>query len=404
MAHYASSRPAVHGFAAPGFEGVRAAFAHNLASGAELGSACALQRDGETLVDLWGGVRDPAAPHAAWERETVVLVYSVTKGFAAAAFAWLHANGRFDYDAPVATYWPAFAQNGKADITVRTLFAHQAGLSGIATPLTPALIGDLDALAAILAAQRPVWTPGSEHAYHAMSLGFYQNELARRIDEHGRTLGAIVLDEFARPLGERLSIGAPQDLPASRIASIEPIAPHRMFAHPRQISPRFALALICPPSLTAKSVRNPKLRGPTELDDAQWRRLEVPSSNGYASARAVAALYAALAGDGAALGIDDGSLALLREPTVLPPSGERDRVFKRRTAYALGFMKPSTDFAFGSSPAAFGAPGVGGSFGYADPATRTGYAYVTNRLGFSVFDDPREKRLRRACEQALAQS
>ena len=274
--------PPVHGRTAPGFESVRAAFADNLAQRGELGGACALVRGDEVLVDLWGGVRD-ARTRAPWVRPTVVLAYSVTKGITAAALAWLHARGRLDYEQPVAELWPAFAAHGKEAITVRTLLAHQAGLSGLDRPLTPQLVGDLDALAHVLAAQRPAWVPGSRHAYHALSLGFYANEIARRVDVAGRSLRAIVREELARPLGVRLSIGVPADLPASRIASIEPLNPWKLFAHPRDISPRFGLALAWPWSQTARSVRNPKLRGPAELDAELWRGLELPASNGYAT-------------------------------------------------------------------------------------------------------------------------
>lgn len=394
---------AVHGTTAPGFETVRDAFRENLARRGELGGAVALWRDGRPLVDLWGGLADPGVGRP-WARDTVVLTYSVTKGVAATALAWLVDRGRLDHDAPVARYWPAFAQGGKADVTVRTLLAHQAGLAGLDTQLTPALLADHDALAAVLAAQVPAHPPGARHAYHALSLGFYQNELARRVDEHGRTLRSIVREEIARPLGMRLSIGAPEDLPASRIASVQQVNPWRLFLHPTGIAPRFGLALALPWSQTARSVRNPRLAGPAELDAPVWRALELPSSNGYASARAIAAMYAALAGDGTPLGIGEATRAALAAPTQLPPAGEADAVFHKRTAYHLGYMRPSTDFRFGSTPAAFGAPGVGGSFGFADPETRTGYAYVTNRLGFNVFDDARENHLRSACMQALTSS
>ncbi len=398
-----SPPPTVLGRTAPGFEGVRDAFAANLASGRETGGAVAVWRGDRPLVDLWGGMADPAAGRP-WQRDTVVLTYSVTKGMAAAALAWLHARGRIDYDLPVAAYWPAFHGNGKEGITVRTLCAHQAGLCGLDTPLTPALVEDLDALAAVLARQRPAWPPRSRHAYHALSLGFFQNELARRVDEHGRTLRAIVRDEIAGPLGQRLSIGVPEDLPVARIAPVQDVNPWRLFLHPRELPPRFALALAMPWSLTAKSVRNPKLAGPAELDRPVWRRLELPSSNGYATARGVAAMYAALLDPDGALGIDARTRKALCAPTRLPPHGEGDAVFHMRTAYHLGFMRPSSDFPFGSSPTAFGAPGVGGSFGFADPATGIGYAYVTNRLGFNVFDDAREQRLRHAVMDALARA
>jgi len=378
---------------------VRAAFAENLARRRELGAACALVHDGRLVVDLWGGSLRPGG--APWQADTLVLVYSVTKGVAAAALARLHSQGRLDYEAPVAHVWPAFAQAGKADITLRTLLAHQAGLSGIDARLDPALIADRERLAEVLARQRPAWPPASRHAYHAISLGFYEGEILRRADPAGRSLGAFVKDEIAQPLGGGLHVGLPDNLPAERIAPIEPLRAWRLFLHPRQLSPRFGAALAWPWSLTARSIRNPKLSGPAALDDDVWRPLELPASNGYAMARALATMYGSLATDGALLEIDAGTLALLREPPRLPPAGEWDGVFKRRTAFGLGFMKPSTDFRFGASAAAFGAPGVGGSFAFADPDRKAGYAYLTNRLGFNVFDDAREQALRRACEACL---
>ena len=168
----------VEGRTAPGFERVRAVFEENLRRRGEKGAACALALDGELVVDLWGGVRDPATG-AAWEADTLVLVYSVAKGVAAMALALLHARGLLDYDAPVARYWPAFAQADKEAITVRQLLAHQAGLPVIDERLDASLLADLDRLAGILERQRPLWEPGQRHAYHAISLGFYQGELVR---------------------------------------------------------------------------------------------------------------------------------------------------------------------------------------------------------------------------------
>ena len=389
----------VHGTTAPGFEPVRQAFAANWEHRRELGAACALVHRGRTVVDLWGGHVRREGP--AWSTDTLVLIYSVTKGVAATALAQLRSRGLLDYDAPVASYWPEFAAGGKEAITVRTLLAHQAGLAGIDAPLTPDDLADLDDLAVILARQRPRWPAGTRHAYHAISLGFFQSELVRRIDPARRSLVRFVAEELGAPLGGDLHIGLPESVDDDRVAPIEVLNPWRLFLHPRALSPRFGLALAWPWSLTARSIRNPRLKGPADLDGPAWRRLELASSNGYATARALAALYGSLATDGALLGVDAATLELLRAPPELPPAGEWDAVFKRKTAYALGYMKPSSDFRFGASSAAFGAPGVGGSFAYADPDRATGYAYVTNRLGFNVFDDPREQALRRACEACV---
>lgn len=395
-----SRKPLVEGTVEPGFEPVRAAFERNLLARRELGAGCALVQRGRPVVDLWGGVRDVASG-ARWARDTLVLVYSVSKGLAAAALALLHARGLLDYEALVARYWPEFGQAGKEAITVRQLLAHQAGLAAIDQRLDAACIADRARLDTLLARQRPAWVPGTRHAYHAISLGFYQDALARRVDPEQRSIGALVRAEIGRHFGDALFIGLPEGVPGERVAPIERIHPWRLFLHPFALSPRFGLALAWPWSLTAKSVRNPRLRHPAELDAPALRRLELASSNGYATARALASMYGSLATNGAPLGIGPDTLAALWEPPRSTPRGEWDAVFKRKTAFSLGFMKPSAGFRFGASGAAFGAPGVGGSFAYADPDRGSGYAYVTNRLGFNVFDDPREQALRRACEACL---
>jgi len=386
---------------APGFEAVREAFEENLRTRGELGAACCLVRRGERLVDLWGGFREisRAVP---WERDTLVLVYSVTKGVTAAALALLHQRGLLDYDAAVARYWPAFGQQGKQTISVRQLLAHQAGLPVIDRPLDPGLLADPDALAQVLAGQRPLWPAGARHAYHALSLGFYAGALLRRIDPTHRSLGRFIREELAEPLGVECYVGLPASLPRERLATIAPLPAWQMLLHPRALSPRFVLALVWPGSLVARTLRNPRLRGPGDLDREPWRSLELPASNAFSNARALATLYGALAGNGAPLGLEGETLRSLAAPPTPPRQGDYDAVFKRRTAFSLGFMRPSADFRFGSSPEAFGAPGVGGSFAFADPASASGYAYVTNKLGFNVFNDARESALRPACQACLA--
>lgn len=386
----------VHGHTAAGFEPVRAAFEQNLRSRGEGGAACALTIRGELVVDLWGGTRDPATG-AAWEADTLVLVYSVAKGVAAMTLALLHARGLLDFDAAVARYWPEFSQAGKGPITVRQLLAHQAGLPVIDERLDPTLLADLDRLAEILARQRPLWEPGRRHAYHAISLGFYQGELLRHLDPKGRSLGRFLREELAQPLEAECYVGLPETIAPGRIAPIQALNPLGMVLHPRSLSPRLIAAVAWPWSLTARTLRNPRLAGPVSLDAAPFRAVEMPSSNAITNARSLVRLYAAFLTGGGPLDLDDGTLAALAAPAVLPPEGSWDRVFQRHTAYALGFMKPCADFPFGSSPRAFGAPGLGGSFAYADPDLGLTYAYVTNRLGYSVFNEPRERALRDAC-------
>ena len=189
-----ASRPVeVHGFVGPGFEPVYTAFVENFTKRHELGGACCVYRNGEKLVDLWGGIRDQASGEP-WEEETMAVVYSTTKGMAAMSLALLHSRRLLDYDELVSTYWPEFAQNGKANITVRQLLAHQAGLFAFDESVDKNAVADLDRLAEILARQRPAWDPGTRQGYHAISLGFYESELLRRIDPQHRSLGRFFQD------------------------------------------------------------------------------------------------------------------------------------------------------------------------------------------------------------------
>ena len=163
----------------PGFEEVETEFKKNFLERGELGAACAIYHRGEKVVDLWGGYRDRKTGDL-WKDETLVLVFSTTKGISALTVAVAHSRGLLDYDEKVAAYWPEFAQAGKENVTVRELLAHQAGLCAIGEPLSPEVLADLDRLAAVLARQRPAWRPGTKHGYHYLSLGSYENELIRR--------------------------------------------------------------------------------------------------------------------------------------------------------------------------------------------------------------------------------
>src|ERR1044071_3935026 len=201
-----SSKARVSGFVAPGFEEVRAEFERNFAERGEIGAAVAAYWRGEKVVDLWGGRRTPDGG-APWNQDTMVVVMSTTKGLAAMTLAVANARGWIDYDAPVARYWPEFAQNGKADITVRQLLGPEAGLVVLDRKLSIAEQADLDFVREILARQRPEWKPGTQHGYHAMTVGLYMQELIRHADPQHRSLGHFFDDEIARPLGLDFYIG-----------------------------------------------------------------------------------------------------------------------------------------------------------------------------------------------------
>jgi CubicO group peptidase (beta-lactamase class C family) len=199
-----------HGHVSKGFDAVRDAFVENFSRRRELGAACCVYRQGEKVVDLWGGIRNEASGEP-WQEDTMVIVHSATKGLAAMTFAIAHSRGWLEYDERVCTYWPEFAQRGKETITVRQLLAHQAGLFAFDEPVDREVVADLDRLALVLARQAPAWKPGMRQAYHAISLGFYQGELLRRIDPRNRSLGQFFQEEIASPLGLDFYIRVPEE-------------------------------------------------------------------------------------------------------------------------------------------------------------------------------------------------
>jgi CubicO group peptidase (beta-lactamase class C family) len=386
----------VNGHLSPGFEPVRAAFEDNFAHRGELGGACCAYVRGEKVVDLWGGVRD-AATGAAWERDTMVIVHSATKGLAAMTLAVAHSRGWLDYEERVCTYWPEFAQHGKDRITVRQLLAHQAGLYVLDEPLDRALVADFDRLARVLARQKPAWAPGTRQAYHAITLGFYESELLRRIDPRHRSLGQFFQDEIASPLGLEVYIRLPESIPDTRLATITPPSWVEML---QGFPLRLAFDAMNRHSKLSRSLRGSEL----PLDEAHVyaRNLEVPSGGAVGSARAIAQAYSVFATGGEALGLRAETLRLLAAPAVPPARGYYDECMKADgIQFSLGFMKSTPALPFGSERA-FGSPGAGGALGFADPASAIGYAYVTNRMGTVLTGDPRDVALRQAISHAIA--
>jgi CubicO group peptidase (beta-lactamase class C family) len=395
----------IHGSVAPGFEEVEAEFKRNFAGRGELGAACAIYYQGEKVVDLWGGYRDEQTL-AAWEEDTLVPVFSTTKGFSALSLALAHSQGRLDYEEKVATYWPEFAQNGKGNITVRQLLEHKAGLCAIDEPLDVELLADLDALATVLAKQKPAWEPGTRSGYHAWSLGWYQNELIRRIDPQHRSLGQFFQDEIARPLNAEFYIGLPPDVPDSRIATLEDTtSPLQILVSINKYPLSLILAFFNPQSLTVRAMNNPPLLfHKTNFNRRDVRSVEIPSGNGIGQVRAMARIYSAFASGGKELKLKPETLAALHASPIPPSVARRDEVLKVNLSCTLGFCKPFPDAGyalFGSSSKSFGFPGAGGSFAFADPDAQVGYAYATNKLGGYLWDDPREKPLRDAFYRRL---
>ena len=379
-----------------GYGKVSDAFRRNLGSGREVGAAVAVYREGRKVVDLWGGYRNGTA-QAPWEKDTLVNVFSTTKGVASLAVAVAASRGLIEYDAKVADYWPEFAQADKGAITVRQLLGHQAGLVAIKPPLTLSEIADPAKLSAKIAMQAPAWTPGTRHGYHAVTLGWYESELIRHVDPHRRTLGRYFADEIAGPLELDFYIGLPASVDRKRVARLKTFSRIDLLRHPNVMPPRFSAAMFNPSSLSARAF----LIATDAIDASafnrdEFRTVEMPAVNGTGTARSIAKLYGCAATGDPALGLSPDVRNQLKGPAVPPTGRLRDKVLQLDTSYSLGFGKPTSKFVFGSSDRAFGWPGAGGSFGFADPDTGIGFGYVMNKMGLHAFSDPRELSLRQA--------
>jgi CubicO group peptidase (beta-lactamase class C family) len=360
------------------FERVREVFAENFRARDEVGAAVAVAIDGQLVVDLWAGHHDRERSRA-WQPDTLVNVYSTTKGVTALAAHRLVDEGKLDLDAPVAKYWPEFAEAGKGAIPVRFLLSHRAGLPAVRKLLPNEALYDWQAMTSALAAEAPWWTPGSAHGYHAVTFGWLVGEVVRRIA--GKSLGAYVRDTFAQPLGLDFHIGLAEREHA-RVADILQQVPPDPTGEAAQL---FARSLADPEGVTARAFANPPslVLGPNV---PAWRSAEIPGANGHGTARALATLYGRAAlGDGSVISRD----AIERCRT--EQSYGDDLVLGVPTRFGLGFMLRQESHAGGRclGTGAFGHPGAGGSLAFADPEQRLGFGYVMNRMGPRILLDDR---------------
>jgi Beta-lactamase class C and other penicillin binding proteins len=390
---------AIEGQVSAGFEPVRDTFVENFAQRHELGGACCVYHAGRKVVDLWAGVRNRETGEP-WKADTMVLVNSATKGLAAMTLALAHSRGMLDYDERVCTYWPEFAQKGKRAITVRQLLAHQAGLFAIDEPVDVSVVADLDHLAVVLARQKPAWEPGTRQAYHAISLGFYEGELLRRVDPRHRTLGQFFQDEIATPLGLDFYIRLPESIPNARLATLAPPSPiSLLLGFPLQVT----LAALNPRSNIHRALMvNPGSEIVHDATCVYLRNVEVPSGGGVGTARAIAHAYDAFAAPGGELDLRGETVDALSAPAVPPTRGFHDECMKGDVRFSLGFMKPSPAWPFGGERS-FGSPGAGGALGFADPDAGIGYGYVTSQMGTTLTGDPRDVALREALYASIGQ-
>lgn len=359
----AETPPPVHGFCAPSFERARVAFERNFTERGEVGAAVALYVDGHAVVDLWGGVAHPAAAAAAstgdapWQPDTLVHLYSVTKPLAALALLKLVDSGAVELDAPVARYWPEFAQAGKEGVTLRWLLSHQAGLLGLRAPLPPEAVYDWELMTALLAAEAPWWPPGTRHGEQAFLFGHLVGEVVRRVS--GQGLGAFLRAEVTGPWGLDFHVGL-TDAEMARCATVVGMTDAWRAGLDATYGPLFAQALDNPPGRLTGAVVN----------SAAWRRAEIPAINGHATARAIARLYGGLACGGVLDGTRLISAGLLDE-ALRDQSVGQDIFLRRHVRWGLGFQLDEDGFGHG---------GLGGALGWGNRDLRFGFGYITNLM------------------------
>lgn len=382
------SETGIAGTCAPGYEPVRDAFAQNFAQRDEIGASVAVVVSGEPVVNLWAGWADQACT-LPWREDTLTNVWSSTKAMTSLCAHILIDRGELDPDAPVARYWPEFAAAGKQDILVRWMMSHRAGLSGLTEPISVEDYYDWEKITSLLAAQAPLWEPGTVSGYHAMTWGFLVGEVVRRIT--GRSLGQFFAAEVAGPLAADFHIGLdPADLGrCSEMAAAQ-------LSEDEQAELAKAYANAHPAAMAA--LLNPPMTG-AEANVPAWRQAEMPAANGHGTALALAAVFGTLV---------DGSWRLFSEQTLRTASTGQgkcvDLVLGIPLEFGLGFGISGSEHHYGPNPAAFGHDGFGGSAVCADPATGTAFAYVMNRMGMQLVDDPRKMALLEALYESLGRA
>ncbi|WP_432104358.1 serine hydrolase domain-containing protein [Streptomyces sp. bgisy091] len=374
--------PQIHGHCDDRFAAVRDAFEANFAERDELGAAVTVLLDGTPVVDLWGGWADGARTRP-WERDTVVNVWSTTKGPTALCAHILADRGLLDLDAPVASYWPEFAAEGKESVRVRDLLSHRSGVAGLRDPHTLAELYDWEVTTARLAATAPWWEPGTRSGYHAISYGFLVGEVVRRIT--GLLPGEFLRQEVTGPLGIDFTVGLPEK-DAERVAEL---------VQPKSVAREQAALFALMEPVAVASLLNPGT-GIAAANTPGWRAAEIPAANGHGTARAVASLYGILAGRGTL----DGRRILSPEAAERVREGQgpcRDLVlgagFTHETELGLGLWLSGPNASYGPNPRAVGHDGAGGSCGLADPEAGVSIGYVMNRMGPHIADDPRKMAL-----------
>jgi len=386
---------ATNGWTASGFEGVREVFERNFAKDLEIGAAFSAYHRGQPVVDLWGGVTDPDSGDL-WAEDTLVLVFSTTKGATAICAHQLAQAGRLDVDAPVAACWPEFAAAGKAEMPVSYLLSHRAGLAWIEEPLGLDAVLAWDPAVEALARQAPAWTPGTAHGYHAITYGYLVGEVVRRTD--GRSVGTFFRDEVAAPLGLDFWIGLPEAEDGRVATLVGGLAGSR-----EEVDPATRAALdqfIGPDTMLGKALTG---GGAFAEGDDVWnsravRVAEVPAAGGVSDARSIARMYAACVGEVDGIRLLDA--AQFERARTRQTEGPDIVILGLDLQFGLGFIVPSSLVTLGG-PRSFGHFGAGGSMGWADPDAQLAFGYVMNRMDLGLAGDTRSRDLVDACYAAL---
>lgn len=404
----------IRGAVEPGFEQVREVFEDNFERHGDVGAACTVYVDGRPVVDLTGGVSTDGTPY---DERTLQLVFSSTKGATALCAHMLAERGLLDFDAPVTDYWPEFAAAGKGNVPVSWLMCHKSGLIDTTRRMTLDEALDWDTVVEALAESTPVWEPGTQHGYHAVTYGWLVGEIVRRVS--GKSIGEFFATEVAAPLGLDFWIGLPQDQ-VDRVSKLIPMGVPDGLVLPGTESgsdgsdgdgrsdgdaPSVGLIdmldlLLGPDNLAGKALSAP---GGAMRDQDAWNEprlwaAQIPAANGIATARSLARMYAACVGevDGVRLLSDETVAAAIQ-----PQTEGADAVLMFPIPFALGFMRHS-DFSPFAGERSFGHYGAGGSVGFADPDRRLSFGYVMNQIQFGLAGDPRTAALIAAVDAAVA--
>ncbi len=387
----------ISGYVKEGFEQVKTTFEENFTKRKEVGASCCVYYKGEKVVDLWGGYRDKAKKQY-WEEDTLSIVFSTTKGLSSLAFSLLHSKGLLDYDEKVATYWPEFAHNGKENITVRQLLAHQAGLFTNDKKLNYEVLINEEVLSDCLAKQKPYWNPGDKKGYHAWTIAMYQNEICKRVDPLKKPLHRFFKDEIADALDIDFHIGLPEHIPQHRVAELIPFLPHEAFGGKQHTDIGSIMkGVLNPFSHFYKSLLNPPhALNLNNFNNRKYVSIPNGSAHGFGNARSIAQTYNEFATGGKTLHIQKETLDQLEAAPIHPKAGRKDIVLHVDIPFSLGFAKPSEYQNFGINYRSYGSFGAGGSGGFADPEKKLAFGYVMNKMGTHIANDPRELALRNA--------